>query len=85
MVKESSLVDLIDVCIARLISTYASLTEGQWLLLKQNVLRFMQGKRIKVSLFLQHNLQTMNGVLVLNTEGVLPLGTDRPGNYTVIY
>lgn len=80
MVNELSIIELIDDCISRLIKTYAALTEGGWLLLKQSVLRFMQGKRIKVSLFLQQSLQTMNGVFVLSTEGELPLGTDRPGS-----
>lgn len=43
-------------------------------------MRFLQGKRIKVSLFLQQNLQTMNGVLVLSNAGPLPYGTETPGS-----
>ena len=43
-------------------------------------MRFLQGKRIKVSLFLQQNLQTMNGVLMLSNAGPLPYGTETPGS-----
>ena len=43
-------------------------------------MRFLQGKRIKVSLFLQQNLQTMNGVLIISNAGPLPYGTETPGS-----
>jgi hypothetical protein len=80
LVKTEAITELIDSAIRRLIATYSVLTNGQWLILKQSIMRFMQGKRIKVSLFLQQNLQTMNGVLVLNNSGSLPYGTDIPGH-----
>ena len=37
--------------------------------MKQSLMRFFQGKRIKVSLFLQQSLQTVDGALVLNHQG----------------
>ena len=65
----------IDKCIA----LYTSLTNGQWILTKQSIMRFLQGKKIKVSLFLQQSLQTSEGLLILNSVGELPFGTELPG------
>jgi Organic solute transport protein 1 len=80
MVNVDSVIEVINSAIQRLISTYGALKEGEWMILKQSIMRFMQGKRIKVSLFLQQSLQTMNGVLILVNEGVLPYGTEAPGS-----
>ena len=54
-------------------------TAGDWLVLKQSLFRFVQGKKIKVSLFLQRKIQTVDGTLVLNHTGMLPFGVERPG------
>ena len=42
-------------------------------------MRFLQDKKIKVSLFLQQSLQTQDGALVLSNEGLLPSISELPG------
>lgn len=58
---------------------YASMSFGNYSLLRQRLLRFFQDKRIKVSLFLQEGIQTSTGALVLPIKGPLPVGTEVPG------
>jgi hypothetical protein len=79
MVRTEGVTDLIQVAINKSIDLYTKLSNGNWLLLEQALMQFFQGKKIKVSLFLQRHLQTMTGSLVLNTTGVLPYGTELPG------
>jgi len=55
------------------------LSMGAWALLKQSVLRFVQGKKIKVSLFLQRKMQMLDGTLALDNSGKLPPGAELPG------
>ncbi len=79
MVKTEGVTDLIQVAISKAIELYTKLSNGNWLLLEQVLLQFFQGKKIKVSLFLQRNLQTLQGSLVLNNKGKLPFRTELPG------
>jgi hypothetical protein len=61
------------------IDTYSSFSHSNWLQLKSCVLNFIQGKRIKVSLFLQHKMQNLDGTLVLPTGDKLAKGYENPG------
>lgn len=79
MVKSESVTSLVQIAISKTVQTYSTLSSGNWMLLEQVVFSFYQGKKIKVSLFLQQNLQTVHGVLILNNKGSLPYGTERPG------
>jgi hypothetical protein len=79
MVRTEGVSDLIQVAINKAIDLYTKLSNGNWLLLEQALLQFFQGKKIKVSLFLQRNLQTMTGSLVLDSKGILPFATELPG------
>lgn len=79
LVHDAEASDFIQLAIDKCIELYTGLTIGQWVLVKQSIMRFLQGKRIKVSLFLQQLLQTAEGVLVLNHDGELPHGTEMPG------
>jgi hypothetical protein len=79
LVKSDSVTELIQIAISKSIEMYSALSNGNWLLLQQTLYQFYQGKKIKVSLFLQQNLQTLNGTLVLCNHGSLPYGTELPG------
>ena len=57
--KSEIATDLLQTAIDRLIGTYASFSNGQWLSLKSALFRFFQGKKIKVSLFLQQVLKVI--------------------------
>ena len=71
--------DLVDVAIDRLIHTYTALSKGQWLQLRLAIMKYLQGKKVKVSLFLQQGMQALDGVLVLNNNGFLAYGAEIPG------
>ncbi len=55
------------------------LTVGEFWALKHVLARFMQDRRVKVSLFLQGGLQNMDGTMVISRNGPVPLGSDPPG------
>uniref|UniRef100_A0A0G4HF21 Organic solute carrier partner 1 n=1 Tax=Chromera velia CCMP2878 TaxID=1169474 RepID=A0A0G4HF21_9ALVE len=58
---------------------YASLTAGEFMLLRQSVCLFFQDRFAKVSLLLQSGQQRPDGTLVVSKEGPLPYGAERPG------
>ena len=72
--------DLAQTAIDLAIQTYSTFTISNWIQLKGSILKLVQGKRIKVSLFLQHRMQGLDGNLVLDFRGKLPHGTDVPGD-----
>jgi hypothetical protein len=80
MVNTKELTDLIKDVIDRLLKLYTTFNNGQWLRLKQSLFRFVQGKRVKVSLFLQHQMQASDGAIITDLKGKLQHGTEIPGN-----
>ncbi|KAJ1418022.1 organic solute transport protein 1-domain-containing protein [Ochromonadaceae sp. CCMP2298] len=79
MVMSEGVSELIQAAMSSCMRLYSSLNQGNWLLLEQVLLQFFQDKRIKVSLFLQRNMQSMTGTLMLTNTGNLPPGTHTPG------
>ena len=81
IVQDREVKSMIDGAIALVRATYGSFTEGDFFMLKQGLCRFFQGRRVKVSLFLQDGLQNMDGSMVLDvsTSKWVPKGTDLPG------
>lgn len=71
--------ELVDVAIDRVVSVYSNMTKGEWYQLRLSIMRYLQGKKVKVSLFLQQGMQTMDGQLVLSTKGHMPYGAEVPG------
>lgn len=61
------------------VQTYTSLTVGQFYSLKHALCRFLQDRRVKVSLFLQDGLQNLDGTMVLVRDGPVPPGSELPG------
>lgn len=70
---------LLQNAMSRCIQLYSSLTYGDWLLVQQTLFQFFYGKRVKVSLFLQQNMQSNTGSLILTNSGNLPYLAERPG------
>ncbi|CAM9631622.1 unnamed protein product, partial [Chrysoparadoxa australica] len=70
---------LVDAAVDKVISVYGSLDNGAWLGLWQAMLKFFQGCRIKVSLFLQNNIQRMDATILWRPTGPIPKGSDLPG------
>lgn len=71
--------DLLDMAAAMSRARYEAMRPGELWRLKHALCRFFQDRRIKVSLFLQDGLQSMDGTLVLTFAGPLPVGTEIPG------
>ena len=65
--------------------TYGRLSIGEYFSLKHTLCRFFQDRRVKVSLFLQDGTQNMDGTIVLDPTGPLPVGTDAPGRVVYRY
>eukprot|EP00605_Chrysophyceae_sp_TOSAG23-4_P001750 GSChrysophyteH1.ASY1.ANO1.1937.1 assembled CDS len=57
---------------------------GPQMLLKQSLLEFLQDKKVRASLFLQHDIQTRDGSFNLSITGPLPFGTLVPGSVRVL-
>lgn len=72
-------IDLVNDTSEKVLSTYTVLSKGTWFQLHQSLMNFLQGKRIKVSLFLQQGMQGLDGVLALSNRGTLPYGAEVPG------
>jgi hypothetical protein len=77
----ASAVELLDSATRQMVSCYAGLPLGELFRLRQCLLRFFQDRRIKVSIFLQHKLQNLDGQLNRSQSlaGSLPIGTEPPG------
>ena len=74
--------ELIDATIEKLTNTYTSFTDAQWMTVKIELLKYMQDRKVKVSLFLQKNMQGLNGELMPEASPRLPFGTGMPGEIT---
>ena len=72
--------ELVDATIEKMISTYSTLSRGQWQLVRTSILKYLQGRKVKVSLFLQQRMQTLDGTLVLSNNTALPFGVEVPGS-----
>ena len=62
-----------------LMESFASLTMGEYQLIRQTLLNFFQDMHIRVSIFLKDKVQNSNGRFVLPTSGPMPYGTEVPG------
>lgn len=59
--------------------TYGRLSPYEYITLKQTILRFFQGRNVKVSIFIQDGLQSIDGVIQLFMREQSPPGVNMPG------
>jgi len=83
--KHSSLeskksVELIDYQFKFLNQLFSSFSSWDFLVLKRNLMRFFQGKNIKVSIFLNEGLQCDNGIIKLPLTDPSAINVKQPGN-----
>lgn len=76
---EAKIVSVVEASKQRFIKLYNDFTDGDFYMLKHVLCRFFQGRRVKVSLFLQDHIQNLDGSIILDASGQLPKGTDVPG------
>lgn len=79
LVKSETIEKSVQSAINLSLNMYGSLSNSQWFILQQSLFKFLQGKKTKVSLFLQRSLQLTDGTLVLSNAGALPYGVEKPG------
>jgi hypothetical protein len=51
-----------------------------YIILRQTLLRFFQGKNVKVSIFIQDNMQSSSGVIYLPMNDTAPPAVKKPGS-----
>ncbi|XP_061521621.1 protein OSCP1-like [Phycodurus eques] len=61
----------------KIIEVYSSMTSGEFQLLRQTLLTFLQDTHVRVSIFLKNKIQNPNGRFALSTS--VPHGMDVPG------
>lgn len=76
---ETKIISVVEASKQRFIKLYNDFTDGDFYMLKHVLCRFFQGRRVKVSLFLQDHIQNLDGSIILDASGQLPKGTDVPG------
>ncbi|XP_069668604.1 protein OSCP1 isoform X2 [Periplaneta americana] len=62
-----------------LMKTYAHLSIGEMQTLRYTLLNFLQGCRVRVSVFLRQKVQNADGTFVIPTCGPVPAGCEVPG------
>lgn len=79
IVDNKAVSDLIDNAMRLTNKAYGSLSVGEFFALRHVLCRFFQDRRVKVSLFLQDGIQNLDGTIVLDMRGPIPIGSDAPG------
>ena len=80
--KGSDVSPLIVDCCELLKTTYCSMSIGNWYQLHQQVAKFFEGRKVKISMFLQNKIQHMDGTITIDTSGPVGYGSEPPGRIT---
>lgn len=78
-VSTSALQLQVDETYKMLMQTYAHLTIGELHTLRNSLLNFLHGHRVRVSVFLRQKVQNTDGTFVIPTSGPVPPGCEVPG------
>jgi len=70
---------LTDSCQKQFMELYTNWSSGAWFAVRATLLRFLQDRRVKVSLFLQDGIQANDGTIILSASGTLPPNVQTPG------
>lgn len=74
-----NLINDLNECISNFNKDYSQLTPYDYIILKQTLMRFLQGKNVKVSIFIQDNLQSNNSTIYLPMNEKAPPLVNKPG------
>jgi hypothetical protein len=78
--ENAEVVALVKESIAYMNKTYLRLSPYDYICLRQSLFRFLQGKNVKVSIFIQDNLQSNSGVIYLPMNETAPPAVKKPGH-----
>ena len=73
------LINDLNECISNFNKDYSQLTPYDYVILRQTLMRFLQGKNVKVSIFIQDNLQSNNSIIYLPMNEKAPPLVNKPG------
>lgn len=73
----------LDDCKTAFVSMCKGFTAYDFTMIKQNLLAFFQDRHVKVSLFIQEKIQSLDGTLNIFYTGIGPIFSKKPG--TVVY
>nr|CAB3264586.1 protein OSCP1-like [Phallusia mammillata] len=65
------------------VQEYSSLSDGEFILIRQSLLGFLQDFNNKVSIYLHEKVQNDMGKFVVHTSGEIPYGADVPGTIKI--
>ena len=82
IVSDDSVEKLLDAAAARCISLYSNMSLGTLYILKHTICDFFQDRRVKVSIFLQEQVQNNDGTFKIRADGPLPPNATIPGSAT---
>ena len=82
MVSDTVAEDTLGGAIISVLQLFGSMTASDFLLLRLSLLQFLQHRRVKVSIFLQENLQLQDGTIVIDISGPLAPSVAHPGTLT---
>lgn len=83
MLVEQHVIDLVDDAQRLLVEAYANMSTGNLYLLKQTLLQFFHGRKVKVSIFLQEKVQKLDGSFKVFIDGPVVAGGEIPGTMRV--
>ena len=63
--NDKAMINMVKEAMDNFINIYGNLSPYDYIILKSIILRFLQGKNVKVSIFIQENLQETNSILFL--------------------
>eukprot|EP01016_Furgasonia_blochmanni_P015712 TRINITY_DN1871_c0_g1_i15.p1 TRINITY_DN1871_c0_g1~~TRINITY_DN1871_c0_g1_i15.p1 ORF type:complete len:332 (+),score=37.20 TRINITY_DN1871_c0_g1_i15:239-1234(+) len=69
MVDEQDVIKLLEVAKKTLISKYSKFTMFDYIILRQELLGFLQDRHVRVSLLMQEQFQNNDGSMVISTDG----------------
>ena len=81
--KDSKAAECVGIAVEMLRRTYEPLPLGEWFRCRQQLLNFFEGRKVRVSIFLQSEAQSTEGDIMIPIAGMLPRGGAPPG--TVSY
>ena len=70
--NDTELIDMLKNAMNNFMNIYGKLNPYDYIILKSVILRFLQGKNVKVSIFIQENLQDTNSILYLPMNEISP-------------
>ena len=76
---DTNLINMVKDSMENFINVYRELRPYDYIILKSVILRFLQGKNVKVSIFIQENLQDSNSIIYLPMNEKSPPFTKKLG------